>query len=75
MDLALITALLSFILAGMFSQTIAVWVALGNIKKNVSETRDALEKKIDSSKCPFGVCPLYERSRIEAAESRILPKD
>ena len=61
MDIGLITTLLGVILAGMFSQTVAVWVKFSH-----------LEKKITESKCPFGECPLYERARTEAVDERKL---
>mgnify|MGYP001588059185 CR=1 FL=1 len=59
MDIGLITTLLGVILAGMFSQTVAVWVKFSH-----------LEKKITESKCPFGGCPIFERAKDEAVADR-----
>ena len=70
MDTGLITTLLGVILAGMFSQTVAVWVSLGDIRKKLVENRASLEKKIDENRCPFGSCPLYQRAKEEAVADR-----
>lgn len=70
MDSALITTLLGGILAGMFSQTVAVWVALGNVKRSIAENKSALVEKIDEAKCPFEDCPLWIRAKEEAANGR-----
>ena len=58
-DIGLITTLLGIILTSILSQTVAVWVKFSH-----------LEKKIETNKCPFGKCPLYERAKIEAASER-----
>ena len=58
----LITTLLGVIITAILSQSIAVWVKFNN-----------LEKKIIENKCPFGQCPIFERSKTEAVSERRLP--
>lgn len=64
MELSLIATLLGVILTSIITQTAAVWIKVGN-----------LEKKLDTNRCPFGKCPLYERAKSEAVEDRRVIKD
>lgn len=70
MNEGLITALLGILIASVISQTMAVWVKFSHLESAARKKFAELEMKLKENKCPFGICPVFERAKSEAAPGR-----